>query len=130
MVQWLCRAPHLEQYFLLSLDIFKRNFKDVDVEARSGRVAAIQRCLMPPFALPGWQVLSVQREMQKMQKEFEEGPPDDETVVTWTFEVVNVTDPGLWLCLALIWEFVDPSWVTDCPCRSFFGGQFGTRLYI
>lgn len=56
MVQWLCRAPHLEQYFLLSLDIFKRNFKDVDVE-----------------------VLSVQREMQKMQKEFEEGPPDDET---------------------------------------------------
>eukprot|EP00435_Cladocopium_sp_Y103_P039027 s45_g10.t1 len=57
MVQWLCRAPHLEQYFLLSLDIFKRNFKDVDVE-----------------------VLNVQREMQKMQKEFDEGPPDDETV--------------------------------------------------
>mmetsp|Transcript_6267 Transcript_6267/g.12891 ORF Transcript_6267/g.12891 Transcript_6267/m.12891 type:complete len:383 (+) Transcript_6267:56-1204(+) len=56
MVQWLCRAPHLEQYFLLSLDIFKRNFKDVDAE-----------------------VLSVQREMQKMQKEFDAGPPDDET---------------------------------------------------
>ena len=87
MVQWLCRAPHLEQYFLLSLDIFKRNFKDVDVEVRSCRVAAetvSTYVSLPKHALFGWQVLSVQREMQKMQKEFDAGPPDDETAVTWT----------------------------------------------
>ena len=58
MVQWLCRAPHLEQYFLLSLDIFKRNFKDVDAE-----------------------VLKVQKEMLQMQKDFDNSPEGaDETV--------------------------------------------------
>lgn len=58
---------------------------------RSCRVAAGVRCLyvsLPKHAWHGWQVLSVQREMQKMQKEFDEGPTDDETAVTWTFEVV------------------------------------------
>jgi len=58
MVQWLCRAPHLEQYFLLSLDVFKRNFKDVDAE-----------------------VLKVQKEMLQMQKDFDNSPEGaDETV--------------------------------------------------
>ncbi|CAJ1409116.1 unnamed protein product [Effrenium voratum] len=57
MVHWLCRAPHLEQYFLLSLDIFKRNFKDIDAE-----------------------VLNVQREMIRLQEEYDERPEDqDET---------------------------------------------------
>ncbi|CAJ1359616.1 unnamed protein product [Effrenium voratum] len=53
MVHWLCRAPHLEQYFLLSLDIFKRNFQDIDAE-----------------------VLNMQREMQQLQKEFAESDED------------------------------------------------------
>lgn len=54
MVQWLCRAPHMEQYFLTSLDIFKRNFKETDVA-----------------------VLEVQKAMVQLQKEFDESAEDD-----------------------------------------------------
>lgn len=32
MTHWLCRAPHLEQYFLRSMHIFKQNFIDSSTE--------------------------------------------------------------------------------------------------
>lgn len=32
MVHWLCRAPHLEQYFLMSVDLFKQIFSDANSE--------------------------------------------------------------------------------------------------
>lgn len=54
MVQWLCRAPHMEQYFLSSLDIFKRNFQETDVA-----------------------VLEVQKAMVQLQKECDESAEDD-----------------------------------------------------
>ena len=60
------------------------------VVAGSLLVSGVSMCLCPNTlsGWHGWQVLSVQREIQKMQKEFDEGPTDDETAVTWTFEVV------------------------------------------
>ena len=66
MVHWLCRAPYLEEYFLMSLDIFKRNFKDIDAE-----------------------VLNTQREMQKMKQEFDEDPEDETAAMNKCLEVMR-----------------------------------------
>jgi len=56
MVHWLCRAPHLEQYFLMSVDLFKQIFTDANSE-----------------------MVKIMEEMTEVKKSTEEGgsSPDD-----------------------------------------------------
>jgi len=66
MVHWLCRAPHLEQYFLMSVDLFKQIFTDANSE-----------------------MVKIMEEMTEVKKSAEDGDnpsPDD---VKKVFEVLR-----------------------------------------
>eukprot|EP00434_Breviolum_minutum_P026026 symbB.v1.2.023005.t1/scaffold2078.1/size90238/4 len=77
MVHWLCRAPHLEQYFLMSVDLFKQIFTDANSELWHLWAAMLFRKNISHLFHE--EMVKIMEEMTEVKKSTEEGgsSPDD-----------------------------------------------------